>query len=198
MGSGMDQPSLTGALLAATPLLEDPSFRRAVVFVVDDSVTEGALGVIINRPSELSVGEVLAEWSEHASDPAVMFAGGPVGVDAGMALAVPGDGQEPLGWRSLAKMDANVWPAGLGTVDLDTPPEVVGSALRRFRVFAGYAGWSSGQLRAEIEEGAWYVLPATAEDVFCAEPESLWSRVLRRQGGELAFVSTFPEDPTLN
>ncbi|TDQ44590.1 YqgE/AlgH family protein [Actinorugispora endophytica] len=194
----MDQPTLTGALLVATPLLEDPSFRRAVVFVIDDDVSEGTLGVIVNRPSGLEVGEVLADWGDHASHPAVMFAGGPVGAEAGLALAVPGNGQAPLGWRSLEEMDTGVWPAGLGTIDLDTPPEVIGDALRWLRVFAGYAGWSGGQLRGEIEEGAWYVLPATAEDVFCADPGSLWARVLRRQGGDLAFVSTFPEDPTLN
>lgn len=194
----MDQPSLTGALLVATPRLEDPNFHRSVVFVIDDDASEGTLGVIVNRPSDLEVDEVLADWGSHASEPAVMFVGGPVGTDAGLALAVPGNGEQPLGWRSLEPMDTSVWPTGLGTVDLDTPPEVVADALRRFRVFAGHAGWSSGQLRAEIDEGAWYVLPATAEDVFCAEPHTLWSRVLRRQGGGLAFVSTFPDDPTLN
>ncbi|MEY9215456.1 YqgE/AlgH family protein [Thermobifida halotolerans] len=194
----MDRLSLTGALLVATPLLEDPNFYRSVVFVIDDDPAEGTLGVVINRPSELEVGDVLADWGRHATRPAVMFAGGPVGEDTGLALAVPDDGQKPLGWRSLDAMDTGVWPNGLGTVDLDAPPEIVAAALRRLRVFAGYAGWSAGQLRTEIDEGAWYVLPATADDVFCADPHGLWSRVLRRQGGELALVSTFPDDPTLN
>ncbi|GAA3992604.1 YqgE/AlgH family protein [Thermobifida alba] len=194
----MDRLSLTGALLVASPLLEDPNFYRSVVFVIDDTPEEGALGVILNRPSELEVGEVLADWGEHVSHPAVMFAGGPVGTDAGLALAVPDNGHKPLGWRSLEEMDAEVWPSGLGTVDLDTPPQLVADALRRLRVFAGYAGWSAGQLRDEIDQGAWYVLPATVDDVFCADPRGLWSRVLRRQGGEVAFVATFPDDPTLN
>jgi len=194
----MDRLSLTGALLVASPLLEDPNFYRSVVFVIDDTPEEGALGVILNRPSELEVGEVLADWGEHVSHPAVMFAGGPVGTDAGLALAVPDNGHKPLGWRSLEEMDAEVWPSGLGTVDLDTPPQLVADALRRMRVFAGYAGWSAGQLQDEIDQGAWYVLPATVDDVFCADPRGLWSRVLRRQGGEVAFVATFPDDPTLN
>ena len=126
----MDRLSLTGALLVATPLLEDPNFYRSVVFVIDDTPDEGTLGVILNRPSELGVGEVLAEWGEHVSQPAVMFAGGPVGQDAGLALAVPDDGQRPLGWKSLDAMDAKTWPNGLGTVDLDTPPQLSSSLTR--------------------------------------------------------------------
>ncbi|GLU50429.1 YqgE/AlgH family protein [Nocardiopsis ansamitocini] len=193
----MELPSLTGVLLVASPLLADPSFRRAVVFVIDDDTVEGSLGVIVNRPLELGVGEVLTGWDGYASEPAVMFSGGPVGAEAGVALAVP-TAAGPPGWRSLNDMDTAVWPTGIGTVDLETPPQILGDALRRLRVFAGYAGWGVGQLAAEIEAGAWYVLPATADDVFSSSPEGLWSRVLRRQGGDLALVSTFPEDPTLN
>jgi putative transcriptional regulator len=66
------------------------------------------------------------------------------------------------------------------------------------RVFAGYAGWGVGQLRSEVDEGAWYVLPADSEDAFMDDPERLWHDVLRRRGGDLAFVATFPEDPSLN
>ncbi|GAA3752482.1 putative transcriptional regulator [Spinactinospora alkalitolerans] len=194
----MDQPSLTGHLLVATPLLDDPNFRRAVVFMIDDHDAEGALGVVVNRPLELPVSEVLEDWGDYASDPAVMFAGGPVGTGAGLALAVPEAAEAPLGWRPLENVDADSGVSGMGTVDLDAPAEILGTALGRLRVFAGYAGWGEGQLSAEIEEGAWYVLPATVEDVFCADPDALWAGVLRRQGGDLALVSTFPDDPTLN
>lgn len=195
----MEEPTLTGSLLVATPLLEDPNFRRAVVFVVDDDPDEGTLGVIVNRPLELAVGEVLVDWSGFATEPAVMFSGGPVGTGAGLALGMPGGDHTPLGWRPLegaphegSRVD------GLGVVDLDTPPEILGDALGRLRVFAGYAGWGAGQLAGEISEGAWYVVPAVTDDVFSAAPDSLWPRVLRRQGGDLALVSTFPDDPTLN
>ncbi|WP_046470148.1 YqgE/AlgH family protein [Allosalinactinospora lopnorensis] len=194
----MDQQPLTGHLLVATPLLEDPNFRRSVVFVIDDDTAEGTIGVVVNRPSEMAVSDVLADWSDYASEPAVMFAGGPVGVESGLALGVPGGDDAPLGWRPLESLEEGAEMSGLGMIDLDTPPEVLGGALGRLRVFAGYAGWGKTQLREEIEEGAWYVLPATAEDVFSADPDSLWSRVLRRQGGDLALVSTFPDDPTLN
>jgi hypothetical protein len=65
-------------------------------------------------------------------------------------------------------------------------------------VYAGYSGWSPGQLEAEIDEGAWYVLPAQPGDVFAADPDALWRQVLRRQEGDLAFLATYPDDPTLN
>jgi len=88
--------------------------------------------------------------------------------------------------------------ARLGLVDLDAPPGLIAPAVTSLRVYAGDAGWSAGQLEAEIGEGAWYVLPAEPADAFCAEPKRLWPAVLRRQGGELAYVATYPDDPGLN
>lgn len=194
----MDQPILAGRLLVATPVLDDPNFRRSVVFVIDDNESDGTLGVIVNRPLEVPVSEVLQGWGGYADSPEVMFSGGPVGAGAGVALGMPRDEETPLGWSPLEAAEGRERVPGLGMVDLDTPPEILGDALGRFRVFAGYTGWSVGQLSAEIEENAWYTLPATSDDVFSNEPESLWPRVLRRQGGDLALVSTFPDDPTLN
>ncbi|GAA4892290.1 YqgE/AlgH family protein [Streptomonospora salina] len=195
----MDEPTLTGSLLVATPVLEDPDFRRAVVFVIDDDPGEGTLGVIVNRPMEVAVDEVLENWSGVATEPAVMFSGGPVGTGSGLALGMPGGGHAPPGWRPLdGTPNEESRVDGMGVVDLDAPPEILGGALGRFRVFAGYAGWDAGQLAGEIDEDAWYVVPAVAEDVFSPAPESLWPRVLRRQGGDLALVSTYPDDPTLN
>lgn len=194
----MDQPLLTGLLLVATPLLEDPNFRRSVVLVIDDNADEGTLGVIVNRPSETAVEEVLPGWGGHANAPTVMFAGGPVGAGSGLALGVPRGDDAPLGWRPLERLGEDSQVSGVGVVDLDTPPEVMSGALGSLRIFAGYAGWGTEQLREEIDEGAWYVLPATCADVFSGVPETLWSQVLRRQGGDLALVSTFPDDPRLN
>ncbi|WP_017538312.1 MULTISPECIES: YqgE/AlgH family protein [Nocardiopsis] len=194
----MDPDHLTGRLLVAAPALEDPHFRRTVVLVVDDDA-EGTLGVVVNRPSRLPVAEVLHDWGAFATDPPVMFAGGPVGEGAGLALGVPGGAEEPPGWRRLeAPGEGPPVPEGLGVVDLDAPPQILGGALGRLRVFAGYAGWDRGQLAGEIDEGAWYVLPALAEDVFSADPATLWPRVLRRQGGDLALVATLPDDPGMN
>ncbi|GAB3963693.1 YqgE/AlgH family protein [Actinoallomurus acanthiterrae] len=191
----MDDGISTGRLLVATPQLVDPNFRRSVVLIVEHEEEGGTLGVVLNRPTEVPVDQILPPWSELVTGPSVVFQGGPVALDSALALAhVPGT-DEPLGWRALNGSPA---VARVGLVDLDIPPEILAPEVIRFRVFAGYAGWGTGQLRSEIEEGAWYVLPAESGDVFAEDPDGLWPAVLRRQGGELAFVATFPEDPSLN
>jgi putative transcriptional regulator len=184
-----------GRLLLATPLLTDPNFRRAVVLIVEHEVAEGTLGIVLNRPTRIPVGQVLEQWTELATDPSVVFTGGPVSPTSALALAlVPGQ-EEPLGWRAL---DGAPALARLGLLDLDAPPRLLAPAIQSLRVFAGYAGWSPGQLDAEIDEGAWYVLSAEPGDVFAAEPEQLWRMVLHRQDGDLAFLATYPDDPSMN
>jgi putative transcriptional regulator len=183
-----------GRLLVATPALADPNFERTVVLLLDYD-EDGALGVVLNRPSPVPVGQILSEWSTIAGEPGVLFLGGPVGTDSALGvarLASAGvqDDEEPVGWRRL--FDTT------GIVDLDTPTELLAPAVNGMRIFAGYAGWGSEQLEAEIEEGSWYVVPSEPADVFGDDPERLWSRVLRRQPGELAWLSTRPADPTLN
>jgi putative transcriptional regulator len=184
-----------GRLLVATPLLGDPNFKRTVVLLVEHEVAEGSLGIVLNRPTQVSVGQVLQQWTDLATEPSVVFRGGPVSPDSALALAhVPGTG-EPLGWRAL---DGAPALARLGLLDLDAPPRLLAPAIKKLRVFAGYAGWAPGQLQSEIDEGAWLVLAADPDDAFAAEPEHLWRGVLRRQDGEVAFLATYPDDPGLN
>lgn len=185
----MGTPSLTGQLLIAAPLLRDPNFARTVVLMLDHD-GDGALGVVINRATEIPVTSVLSAWSELVRDPGVVFSGGPVATDSALGVADVTDGVEPLGWRRLY--------GTIGLVDLDAPPELLADGIRGLRIFAGYAGWGPGQLESEVEEGGWYIVDADADDPFTSEPDQLWNRVLRRQPGELAFVATFPEDPLLN
>ena len=184
-----------GRLLLATPLLGDPNFRRTVILVVEHEVTEGTLGIVLNRPTKVPVGKVLEEWTELATDPSVVFRGGPVSPNSPLALALVPGKEEPLGWRAL---DGAPALARLGLLDLGAPPGGLAPAIESLRVYAGYAGWSPGQLEAEIDEGAWYVLTAEPGDVFAAEPERLWSDILRRQEGNLALLATYPDDPSLN
>ncbi|MFC4913162.1 YqgE/AlgH family protein [Actinomadura gamaensis] len=191
----MEDGITVGTLLVATPQLDDPNFRRTVVLVVEHDGDGGTLGVVLNRPTEVPVDRVLPPWAELVTVPSVVFQGGPVALDNALALArLPGE-DEPLGWRAL---DGDPSVARVGLVDLDAPPALLAPELLQLRVFAGYAGWGAGQLLGEIEDGAWYLVSAEAGDVFAAEPERLWQQVLRRQAGDLAFVSTFPDDPTLN
>ncbi len=179
-----------GRLLVATPALVDSNFRRTVVLLLDHD-SDGTIGVVLNRPSSVAVGSVLPDWSVSVDAPEVLFEGGPVSTDAALAVAlVPETGPDPIGFRRLFGRS--------GIIDLDTPPEVLAPAVTRLRVFAGYAGWGSGQLAAEIAEGSWYVVDSTTHDIFDENPAGMWGSVLRRQPGELAWMSTKPVDPTMN
>jgi putative transcriptional regulator len=183
-----------GDLLVATPALLDPNFERTVVLILDLD-ENGALGVVLNRPSDVPVREILPDWTDVTGNPDVLFQGGPVSTDSALAVGASmtygtDPNVEPVGFRRLYD--------DVGIVDLDTPTEIVAPALTGMRIFAGYAGWGDEQLQAEIEEGSWYVVPSTAADLFGADPLGLWRRVLRRQPGELAWVSTRPLDPTMN
>jgi putative transcriptional regulator len=196
-----------GMLLVATPELVDPNFDHTVVLLLDADA-DGAVGVVLNRPSQVSVSEILPPWGEVVTGPDVVFHGGPVGTDSALAVATlpardgassatedegdegDGPGAEPVGFRRVF--------GDTGIVDLDVPTELLAPALRGMRVFAGYAGWGAGQVEAEIEEGSWYVVPALAEDLLGARPEQLWTQVLKRQPGALAWVSTRPANPQLN
>lgn len=200
MGNDGDMPSevsptaasdlAAGRLLLATPGLLDPNFVDTVVLLLDVN-DDGALGVVLNRPTALPVSEVLGEWGDVVEEPEVLFQGGPVSTDGAIAvaLAVPG-GEDAAGFRPC-------W-GRVGLLDLDTPRELVAGTVDRLRIFAGYAGWGVGQLEAEVAEGSWYVVPGEVDDVFGEETRNLWRQVLRRQPGDLAFHATRPIDPELN
>jgi len=179
-----------GMLLVAAPMLVDPNFADSVVLILDID-ENGALGVVLNRPLDVAVGEVLSDWTGVVSAPEVLYMGGPVSTEGALAVGRLADADdEPVGWRAVFER--------FGIVDLDTPVELVEGSLASLRIFAGYAGWGAGQLAAEIEEGSWYVVPSEPGDVFRADPTDLWRDVLRRQPGELAWFSTRPIDPELN
>ncbi|MGL5819215.1 MAG: YqgE/AlgH family protein [Phycicoccus sp.] len=186
----MNSSHVTGRLLVATPQIEEGVFRRSVVLVLhhDD---DGAQGVVLNRPIDATVDAVLPGWEEHASRPANVFQGGPVQLDSALGLvAVPGDSPEPRGVKRLF--------GSVALVDLDTPPLLVADELSGLRIFAGYAGWSAGQLDAEIVTGSWYVVDVESGDAFTGEPDDLWRRVLSRQPAPLRWVAWYPSDPSLN
>ncbi|MBP2705229.1 YqgE/AlgH family protein [Microbispora sp. RL4-1S] len=191
----MAEAIYVGGLLVATPLLDDPNFRRSVVLVLEHDEDGGTLGVVLNRPSEIAVTQVLPSWDPLVTGPPVLFEGGPVQTDSALALAAVLSGEEPLGWRRLRGKAA---VSRLGTVDLDAPPEILAGEISQMRIFAGYAGWTAGQLETELREGAWYVVDSEPGDTFHSDPETLWRGVLRRQNGALALVANFPDDPTLN
>lgn len=181
------EESLTGQLLLASPALDDPNFARTVVLVGVHS-EEGAMGVVLNRPSAVTVGEAAPQLEPAIGLEQPVFIGGPVQPSAIVCLA-----------EFLDPACAGLLVLGrIGFPSADAELERLTDATSRSRVFAGYAGWSQGQLDAELEQGDWIVDAAQPEDVFSERPEELWRRVLTRKGGSYALVARMPADPSVN
>jgi putative transcriptional regulator len=171
----------------ATPLLLDANFHRTVILMLEHHQA-GALGVVLNRPSQMGVDEPLPQWDRYAAPPPVLFVGGPVHPSHVICLA-----------RLAKPVDEDTWTRVLdevGILDLGKDPDAV--PVDRLRMFAGYAGWAGGQLEGELAEGAWWVVEAAADDALCDEPEGLWQAVLRRQRGLLRLFARYPPDPSVN
>jgi putative transcriptional regulator len=178
--------SLGGSLIVAGPSLWDPNFRRAVVLIGhhDD---EGAVGVVLNRASEVEVAAAAPPLAGLVGLGERLFMGGPVQPQAAVVVA---DFEHPERAEVVAF-------GSIGFLPDEVDVEEIG-ALRRARVFAGYAGWGPGQLEREVDEGSWIVEPALAEDVFTDEPDELWSAVLQRKGGPFRVLAAMPPDPSRN
>jgi putative transcriptional regulator len=179
--------SLRGQLLVASPALLDPNFRRAVVLVGEHG-EEGAMGVVLNRPSEITVDEAVPPLSELVQPLDVVHVGGPV---QQQAIVVLGEFEEPSHAAVIVVGSVGFLPG-----EIDDAATLGG--LGRVRVFAGYAGWGPGQLEQELAESSWIVVGAEPDDVFAEEPGDLWSSVLRRRGGAYAVLAQMPADPRVN
>jgi len=179
--------STRARLLVATPELVESNFHRSVVLVLEHN-DDGALGVVLNRPRLVGGAEVVPQWADRLAFPSRLHGGGPVSEDSviGLALGPAGgiDGLSPL----LGQ---------LGVVDLHRSPEELPD-VEPVRLFAGYSGWSAGQLDAELLAGGWIVVDALPEDALTPSPEELWQAVLGRQPGLLGHLAGYPDDPRLN
>lgn len=184
-----DFDSLRGKLLLSAPSLFDPNFRRTVLLIAEHT-PEGAMGLVLNRRAEVTVGEAVPElmWLTHGAGEPV-YAGGPVATDSVIVLA---EFDNPELAAALVVEDVGFVPASNGDRD-----EIV-SGVRRSRVFAGHAGWGPGQLDAELDENSWIVEPALPADAFADDPDALWGSVMRRKGDGYRLLAGMPEDPSLN
>jgi putative transcriptional regulator len=184
-------------LLVSVPTLGDPNFFRSVVFMIEHN-DDGAVGVVLNQPTDAALVDALPEWAALSAPPAVAFVGGPV-QQHDAVIGVARFVAEPGG--RVADADGGQLLLGrVGTVDLGRPPDELRGDLEAVRVFAGYSGWGPGQLDSELEQGGWFVVDALPDDLLTSDPASLWRAVLRRQGGDLAVSANYPRDsePTVN
>jgi putative transcriptional regulator len=179
-------------LLVSVPTLDDPNFFRSVVFVIEHT-SEGAVGLVLNQPTDARLVDALPDWAELAAAPAVAFVGGPVQQhDAVIGLARVARVEESDAWQPLL--------GRVGTIDLGRSPSDVRGDVEAVRVFAGYSGWGPGQLDRELDHGGWFVVDAWPDDLLTPDPAGLWRSVLRRQGGDLAVSANYPlgEGPVVN
>jgi putative transcriptional regulator len=178
-------------LLAETDLLE-PTFRRSVIYIVEHN-EGGTLGVVLNRPSETAVYNVLPQWAKLALKPKTMFIGGPVKRDSALCLATLRAGMSAAEVPGLRHVQGRVV-----MVDLDADPDAIAPVVEGVRIFAGYSGWTIGQLEGEIERDDWIVLSALPTDIHVEPKVDLWARVLRRQPLPLSMLATHPIDISRN
>jgi putative transcriptional regulator len=177
--------SLHGQLLISSPALVDPNFRRTVILVTHHD-EDGAMGLVLTRPSTVRVADAVPDLTDLPWADEVVYVGGPVQPEAIMALAEfddVGDAVEPV-------------VGNVGFVSADATVEDV--AIRRLRVFSGYAGWGAGQLEEELDETSWLVVPANPDDAFAGDPDELWRTAVERKGGRFALLAGMPFDPSLN
>jgi putative transcriptional regulator len=180
-------PSLTGQLLIASPTLLDPNFARTVIAIANHD-EDGALGIVLNRPSETTVGEAVPDLLEVVDAADVVHVGGPVQPASIVVLA---RFHEPAEAAFLITDD-------VGLVSDSTGLERLATVTAERRVYAGYAGWGPGQLEAELEREDWILERARAADVFHEDPLELWGQVLERKGGQFRLLARMPVDPSLN
>lgn len=194
--------SLRGRLLVAEPTLDDPNFRRTVVYLIEHS-EGGALGLVLNRPGEVPVHEAVPVWAPYVDGIEYVFVGGPVSPEGAICLArCPSAGPQESLFEGTPEHEPDELfkpiTTTIGAVDLHGDPSDAPGGISAMRIFAGYAGWSGGQLELELESGGWYIVDARDDDVFTDRPEQLWRDVLARQRGALRAVAFHPDDPRVN
>jgi putative transcriptional regulator len=180
--------SLQGQLLLDGGKLQGSFFHRSVVLICQHD-TGGAFGLVLNRAAGGKVGEMIVADLPEALKSEPVYLGGPV---QPAALSY-------LHTDSLL-VEANVMPNVQLGHSLDDLVEIGESlsATRRVRVFAGYAGWSPGQLEGEMQRGSWLTFPASIDLVFHSQPDELWRQILRQKGWRYRLLAEAPEDPSRN
>jgi putative transcriptional regulator len=177
--------SFAGSLLVADPNMLDPNFRRTVVFVSEHDPNEGALGVIINRPLDRPVTELVSGMPPIDLADVPVFVGGPVGNNQLMFAAFE--------WRKDVGLKLN------HNITLDESSETdCPKNLLSVCAFVGYAGWGAGQLEAEVAQKAWLVQKANPSLLRMDRLANLWFDIMRTLGPWYKMLAAAPDDPSLN
>jgi len=167
--------------LVASRDLGDSNFAETVVLLIDYSDEHGAMGLVINRRSDVPLSRVFEDFQEAKGRSDPIYLGGPVELGRVMALlktpAKPGDAKRVFGDVYLIS-DKDLLQKTLAAADAST-----------FHAYLGYAGWQPGQLENEVEGGAWHVVAADAAEVFHSDPETVWPRLIRSTETRIALAA---------
>ncbi len=182
----MEMESTQGKLLLASPRLVDPNFARSVVLMIQHN-DQGALGLILNRPLQISVQKACEQsLGEPCEVEGVLHQGGPC---EGPLMVLHGN--------EMVK-DADVLPGVFFTTEKSKIESLLKHQIGQARYFVGYAGWSPGQLEEEMELDSWIVADAASANVF-DDQANLWAKLMRqRLLGQWVDPSRIPDDPTVN
>ena len=181
----------SGTFLIATPALRDPNFHRTVILICDHD-DQGSFGLVVNRPTGIPIGKVFEQLTSGLEEDRSLFFGGPVDQERLFAIR-----------RGVPQEDAgDVIGNGMFLPkDLEGSVERIGSGsdlLKEYRFFVGYAGWTAGQLEAELLEQSWIAVSGIEDMLFETDPEKLWSEALSGLGGEQKLWSMMPPEPDWN
>ena len=176
----------SGSLLVSATDLTEPTFRRTVVYIIEHNES-GSFGVVLNRISDTPVDAMLPQWSRLAADPGSLFVGGPVHRSSALCLGTLRVGARTTDVPGIRHVDGRI-----AMIDLDSDPGHIARYVEAIRIFAGYAGWSAGQLEGELRNDDWMVVSALPRDVLESPHVDLWAKVLRCQPLPLALLATHP------
>jgi len=177
-----------GRILVSEPFLLDSYFKRSVILLGEHG-TEGSVGFILNKPTDLTLNDALEDFPPFEMP---LYFGGPVQTDTIHFLHTMGDKLE----GSKLILPGIYWGGSLEMLKLLIDTNQINKDEIRF--FAGYSGWEPSQLDAELKGRTWLVSNCKKDFAFSTEPEELWGQVLRNMGSQYAILANFPEDPSLN
>ena len=179
-------------MLAAWPDLLDPNFMHSVILICDHT-DEGAFGLVTNRRSEFTLGELLAEHEDLSSSDFPVYLGGPVDHSRLQFVHIL-----PERISGGVSIDGRIWLGG----DLEDFARLLledrDLAERSVRIFLGYSGWGEGQLEGELDAGSWLPAPPTMEAIFGDSGEPTWRQVVRSVGADASGLEDQPPDVSWN
>ena len=178
-----------GQLLLSEPFMPDENFRRTVVLVCEHNQENGTVGLILNKPINLKLNDVVEDFPDFN---AKVFLGGPVGTDTLQFLHSLGDEIE----GSVQLSEKLFWGGNFEQIKLMLWAEKIKSTQIRF--YLGYSGWEVGQLDNELKENSWIIAEATHEHIFKNPHDLLWRKVMKGMGGVYSTMAGYPENPNFN